>query len=379
LKATAALLAAVVIILGLESSSIAASESLMTSLASGNYSRVDAQTDVWKDQYEVGKIGGDEYLENLSNILPRGSLSKSMEVDLRNWESAFPKSYAASFVLGEFYSRLGFQLRGAKTASQTSAQQQSDFKQYEAQARDQLLASIKLSAKAYPSYCELIDTALALGDGKINEYFLAANLADRYAIRDWQALLHSRSPNWGGSIAEMDKILDLANKSPLQDSEKKHLAAINFTFQAQDAESHDRYDDAIRLYRAAYKVLPGKDTAWRLVDAANTAKKGGMFDEAIALYGKALQADPANTKALNERGWMFENEKKAFDSAFKDYEKSANLGNSWAQNRAGWFLMIGRGTTKDIDQARDYLGKAAAQGDKSAPKHLQELATPDSG
>ena len=44
------------------------------------------------------------------------------------------------------------------------------------------------------------------------------------------------------------------------------------------------------------------------------------------------------------------------------YEKSANLGFSTAMFNCGNCYKVGRGVTKDVNQAREWYTKAAAQG-----------------
>ena len=55
------------------------------------------------------------------------------------------------------------------------------------------------------------------------------------------------------------------------------------------------------------------------------------------------------------------------------YEKSANLGHSNAMYNYGVCYKNGWGVTKDVNQAREWYTKAAAQGDAKAKTKLDRL------
>jgi TPR repeat protein len=52
---------------------------------------------------------------------------------------------------------------------------------------------------------------------------------------------------------------------------------------------------------------------------------------------------------------------------------SAEAGDSWAQNRVGWWYMTGNGVEKNYDLAEVYFYKAAAKGNASAKSNLKSL------
>jgi len=55
---------------------------------------------------------------------------------------------------------------------------------------------------------------------------------------------------------------------------------------------------------------------------------------------------------LNARGETYELQKGDLGSALADYEASADLGNTWAQNLVGRWYLLGKGTAKDPEKAQ---------------------------
>ena len=155
-------------------------------------------------------------------------------------------------------------------------------------------------------------------------------------------------------MEQMKNLVAEAQHSQLRESEKRHLAAIEYTLQAENAADLEHYQEAVYFYQAAYQELPGEKTVWRLVRAGETARKGKLIDLAITLYSKALDVDARNTDALNGRGKVYEFDKADLTMAFADYKRSADLGNAWARDLVGRWYSLGKGTVKDPQKAQAY-------------------------
>jgi hypothetical protein len=71
--------------------------------------------------------------------------------------------------------------------------------------------------------------------------------------------------------------------------------------------------------------------------------------------------------------------KKATASAatVKFYQEKAEKGDALGQYRMGLYYLKGDGVPKDIDKARDYLSKAAAQGNQDAAAEIAKFSAPD--
>ena len=59
--------------------------------------------------------------------------------------------------------------------------------------------------------------------------------------------------------------------------------------------------------------------------------------------------------------------------AFEWFEKSAKLGNSYGMYNVGACYKDGRGVTKELNKAKEWFAKAAAQGDVDAQHQLDGL------
>jgi hypothetical protein len=60
------------------------------------------------------------------------------------------------------------------------------------------------------------------------------------------------------------------------------------------------------------------------------------------------------------------------------YEKSANLGRTWAMMRLGDFYLQGLGVNKDPVQARKWYEMAQAAGDTTAAKAISDMSNQNS-
>ena len=329
---------------------------LRVALKAGDLARVEALAQELEKDYIAGALTGDEYTDRLMDVLP-DKARRDWEGYLQKWRTSRPNSYIASFTLGIFYENVSRQLRGGKYAADMTAEQLAEEREYDNKAQVELESSLRLSNKPYPTYCVLIQTATS-DRRKKGAYFRSALQVDPYSLRAWHQYLSLIRPRWGGSTEQMKSLVAEALKSPLRESEKKHLVAIEYTLQAEDAAELKRYQEAVFLYRAAYQELPDKKNLWRLNKAGEVAKNAEFVDLALTIYGQVLDIDPENADALNARGQVYEFKKENLTLAFADYKRSADLGNNWAQKIVGRWLLLGKGVAKDSAKAQIYLDKA---------------------
>jgi Sel1 repeat len=101
----------------------------------------------------------------------------------------------------------------------------------------------------------------------------------------------------------------------------------------------------------------------------------GDKDGAIADYTDAIEFAnaPADVvgHALCQRGYLFETHRKDDARAMQDYLAAAERGNSWAQNKVGWWYLTGTELTKNVERAEHYFRLAAAQGNDEATQNLK--------
>ena len=128
-------------------------------------------------------------------------------------------------------------------------------------------------------------------------------------------------------------------------------------------------------------------------DSPQTRAAGDEFAHEKSWWAKdngtrALYGDAAHYHRLNYgelRGKLTDEEKAAQTQAQQEkraelmanaiafYQKQADAGDSYAQLRLGEIYRDGEGVPKDLAKARDYLAKAAAQGNQDAQKELGQL------
>jgi TPR repeat protein len=169
----------------------------------------------------------------------------------------------------------------------------------------------------------------------------------------------------------MDEFVAEAKSSPMLAEEKRHLEAEANWLKGDQAQLDQDYKAAIDYFRKSYTLYPKQ--VWRLDNAAGAALAGNMKDEALKILSEVLLADPKEAWALNKRGYLYEAYVQDNSKAFKDYVTAADAGNSWAQNRVGWWYLTGTAVTKDTERAEAYFRLAAAQGNENAKGNLKAL------
>jgi TPR repeat protein len=61
----------------------------------------------------------------------------------------------------------------------------------------------------------------------------------------------------------------------------------------------------------------------------------------------------------------------------KFYQDKAEKGDAYGQYRMGMYYLKGESVPTDLDKARDYFSKAAAQGNQEAATELAKLSAPE--
>lgn len=129
------------------------------------------------------------------------------------------------------------------------------------------------------------------------------------------------------------------------------------------------------LHQAAENGDPLAQTLWGTL----LAKETGAEDIQPAIHWLQKAAEQNSVTAqdmLAHTQAMLGNQQEAdkwYRRAFTLNEKAARQGKIIAQFRLGIAYRDGKGIPADADKARDWLAKAAAQGNDSAQKALQEL------
>ena len=337
-------------------------------LEAHDFKKLQATTERWLRDYANKKISGDELVDRLQIFYPSGSFKARWQSDVEAWLEEYPKSYAATYVLGSMLSSTAARRRGGSAISETPVQQLAEYEKFTKLAEEQFLRSVALFRKPYPSYCALMNIA---NEAK---YYRLAVKADPKAFRAHSIHLQTLAPKWGGSIAAVDTAIAKSTANGMSREDKRRLEALAYEIKGDDARMSGDADAAIALYRTSYFTAPGPTRLWRLFTAAGIAQKVGNTGRALELYGEIIKIDKANVRALVSRGNIYYKEQRNSEAALPDYIAAAHAGNAAAQNQVGTMYMNGWGADKDFDLAESYFRKAEAQGDDYAIDNLQRLA-----
>jgi TPR repeat protein len=345
-----------------------------------DFSKLQAVTDQWQQDYEHQKINGDEYVERLAGLHPMSTLEVSPfprlyltapNSDAERWIDKYPKSYAAHYLYGVALTRTALSYT-YYSAQGSQTERAAEYEKYSKLAEAQFLKSVAFSSRPYPSYLRLIHVTKELGGGRQLDYFERALSIDPKAYAARAALLESLAPKWGGSIKEVHDAFARAKSGLASPDGVRKLEALKYEIMGEDAKTRDT-DAAIEFYRRAYRTSPTPDTLWRLAEAGELARNKGYNERAIDLYGQVLAIDPTQKTARNMRAFVYLHRKNDLASAMADYLILAKAGDISAQNALGEIYMDGRQIKADDVLAASYFKMAAAQGNPTAVMKLREL------
>jgi TPR repeat protein len=345
-------------------------------LAGRDYAAIEDAARDLRQRYQSAKLTSDEFNDQM--VVIATAADATMAADLARWAQAAPDSYTAHYVLGVLYLNLARAARGGKWASETSEEQFAGMRKYAESARAELRRSLVLFDKPYPSYRPLIAVAALLGlPAEANEYLAAASKIDADAVGVYLRYFLYNTPRWGGTYARLDALVDAARKGPMSREHVALLESAVLAARARDESDLNRNPvGAMDYYLAAYQKVPAKEHINYLYWAAAEAKRAARFDQAIDIYSQVLAQAGGEARALDQRGWLYDTEKKDVDRAMKDYLAAAELGDSWALDRVGRCYLAGRGVTKDLRLAKLYLSLAAAKGNEAAKEQLKLIEQP---
>lgn len=335
-------------------------------LSAKKYQALEQAYQRYLDLYARNEITAEE----LSMRFDAFTKTRSLDSRFDEWGNAFPKSYSARLARGIFHVTMAWEKRGKKFASATTNEQFRGFLDSAKEARADLLSSLKLYERPVESYRYLIRISKGIGGGNERDLLDAALKLDPKALYPRFEFLVSIVPKWGGSKELMTSFIDESKQSPMSAKNKNHLEVMYFDLMADDALLEKDYLSASIYFNKSYQLnnLPNK-----LESSAQAAQSGEFFDLAFARFNLLVIAHPLYLYGYQQRGYLYEIHLKDIDSAIKDYLTAADLGDNWAQNRLGWYYMMGVNVPVDYAKAKHYLDLAAAQGNAHAKANLNVL------
>jgi len=334
-------------------------------LTSKDYAGLERHLSPYLDSYAAGKISEVELASRFA-VFYR---SYGLESRFDEWVSAYPKSYAARLARGMYLISDAWRKRGSKFSHETTDEQIRSFVEQVKRAASDLQISIGLYSRPVESYRYLIQ--ISMGLGRSGRGFLDEALKlDQQAYNPRFNYLYSITPKWGGSARQMESFIEECRSSPMSDRDKARLEAQLHSYLGEQASWDREYVSASEHYLKAYQIE--KDAKW-LYRSGKSAKDGGFKELALSRFSELIEEHPKYEFGYTQRGDLYETSYKNDEKAFEDYLVAADLGNSWAQNRIGWWYMTGKYIPKDYDKAELYLNRAAAQKNQTAIENLRNL------
>jgi len=323
--------------------------------------------------FKLRRTGSGLYMDDqlLYDIKAIAQPDPALEPLLAQWVREYPKSTVARLVKAEYHSGMGYARRGAGFADKTSREQFAAMEEEFDKAFAELRVAMELEPHSALPHALLLGMVRSVGGNEqLQAVEAAAEKADPHTLAARRVALFAMVPKWGGSFEQQTELLRRAVDAGLPPAQVRYLA---HTAQMARADHFDvvtrEKTRAIAEYRLAGELCPDSSAWARIIDAANVLEDWQTAREAADRH---LAVRPADGLVLQQRGWAFE---KTGDlaAAARDYEAAARLGQPWAQQRFGFFLMTGKGLPQDRERARMVLEAAAANGNAAARAHLDQL------
>ncbi len=165
------------------------------------------------------------------------------------------------------------------------------------------------------------------------------------------------------STVEENKVQELT-PAPKTDSPKQQLKTSQPSAKSNSAAPAPKVSDAkeseaVAVVKEQPVVIPAEPKVSRLDQLSAKASSG---DAAAACELGQIYLDGDGVKKSNK-------------TAFTYFRQSAELGNAEGMYMTGWCYRMGRGTSKNLDLAKEWWTKAAAKGHSRAIRDVKEFDT----
>lgn len=312
----------------------------------------------------------DQTLVRLTNFVD--GADPALEPLLNEWVRTSQGGFMALLVRGKYHSATAWKKRGSEFADKTSNDQLDAMAEAFKKAAADLLESRQKQPRSVLPYPDLMHIASAVGQrGEISDILMRANeVAPQNYVARRMAVVRF-SPKWGGSFEDMDKVLLQSKTSQLPAIDQRKLEYSVLMEKASHYKIVEKRPiEALPYYTQAAKLCDSY-AAWGEVSGIQYEREDWPAVEAATNQYMRLRPDTA--WGFNRRAWALEKQGRVKD-AIVDYERSAELGNDYAQNKMGYFYLTGNAVTKDLVKAKALFEKANAQGNKNAKTQLEYMA-----
>lgn len=305
-----------------------------------------------------------------SEVKEAASEDAALEPILAEWVAHSPKSYVAILLKASNHVNLGYKRRGGDFADKTSSEQVSAMQTEFVKAASEASAAIKLNSNTAMAHAVLIRIARAVGGLEVTKMLLVEaekNNPKNFSAK-WQAI-SGLSPRWGGSFDELDAFVSMVKRGSLDAAKKRRLEyAVEMEKASHfDAITKEKKKAAVHYRAASNLCSEAKTPLNRIIAIAYDLEDWPEVKKTTSQY---LLLDPASGSAFQRRGWAQEKTGQ-LPEAVKDYDAASTLGESWAQNKLGYFYMIGNTVPKDLNRAKQLFESAVAKGNQNAKVNLE--------
>lgn len=263
-----------------------------------------------------------EYDDGVVNRAFSAFHSTNPEFDklLSRWIEKNPSSAVAWTARGYYYSHLGWTCRGTAYANETQQEKLHSMGDYFRKAVADLTEANKLDTALSVTIGELIRMARGVGNSRVTEALVSAGLQHNpgsYVIR--ANYLASLQPKWGGSMEEIRNFLASMEEQINGNRELSVLRGYPDFVTADTFNRDENYQDALVYYTKALAVgLPVRNVRGRI------HKHLGQYAEALSDFNAALENDPLDIEALEQRGMTYYHMREN-DLAMADFDAAIQL------------------------------------------------------
>jgi tetratricopeptide (TPR) repeat protein len=313
---------------------------------------------------------GDRALHTLTNFAD--GADPALEPLFDEWVRGSQGSFMALLVRGKYHEAVGWKKRGTRFSNETSQDQTDAMGESFKRAWADLVASSKMQPRSVLPYAELMQIASTMGNSNdVTDLLAQANIVAPQNFVARLMAVRRLSPRWGGSFEAIDKILAQARLDKLKPTDLRKLEYATLDVKAAHFKDIEKRPiEALPYYTQAARVCDSY-AAWAQVSSIHFDREDWLQVEAAT--NQYMRLRPDSVWAYNRRGWALEKQGRLKD-AISDFERAAEQGSDYAQNKIGYFYMTGNGFPKDLAKARVLFEKANAQGNKSAKANLEFMA-----
>lgn len=319
------------------------------------------------DELQKGYVAGRTGEETLhDSFAPFRNPRMGTGAKVRDWLTEEPSTHAATaMALHEV--ALGQLARGKAFRSETTEAQMAGLRRHMGQARRLLDGVLQREPRSPVAHAAALEVARYLDQrNAIDARYAQAVAAVPGSAYVRKSYLLAIDPRWHGSQQEVLDFVDQTLRSDLPEPTRRVVAYFAFMQLGAAAETYDRPDLAVPFYREAGDYCRLADPWSRL---ANIHNARAQWPEAIGALDRYLRLAPDQAWAIRRKAYALQKLDR-WGEAMPLYLRAATLGDDYAQNTYGWYLMQGEHIAVDLPAAIRWFRLAAAQGNTKAKANL---------